>query len=175
MKTILMLAVVLLVVALIVGGCFVAGLVTITTPQTNITKAPMPRHEFVAEFGMTNLPISASNICYASASAGMGFAGARMYRFDAPADDCISYGQYLTGESSRSSDSNHQVNAQLQAISTPPQPISPQMRKAYGFEGVEWFDVETVRTGLEGRGPPTGLSCFWIDTERNRFYYYWTD
>jgi hypothetical protein len=160
---------------LLVGGCFIAGLVMINTPQTRITKQPMPRPAFVAEFGMTHIPVSASNICYASSSLGMGFAGAQLYRFDAPARDCLSYAKILIELGNRNSSSNDQVSTELGAISISPDPVRDNVLKAYGFETVDWFDVENIRNGFTGRGPPSGLSTFWIDTDRNRFYYYWTD
>ena len=160
---------------LLVGGCFIAGVVMIHTPQTRITKQPMPRPAFVAEFGMTNIPVSASNICYASASLGMGFAGARLYRFDAPIEDCLSYAQVLIDLNNRNSSSNDQVSAELGAIFVSPDPVQDNVLKAYRFADVDWFDVENIRNGFTQRGPPSGLSTFWIDTDRNRFYYYWTD
>ena len=55
---------------------------------------------------------------------------------------------------------------------------------AMGHEGMKYSlpsreliadSVETIRSGFEGKGPPYGLAHFWIDTERGRFYYYWTD
>ena len=100
---------------------------------------------------------------------------AHLYRFDAPATDCLTYAQQLISSSNSNSDSNHQVSTELVTISAPPEPLAANMRRAYGFEKLDWFDVEYTHSGFTGRGPPMGLSLFWVDTDRNRFYYYWTD
>lgn len=159
----------------LIGGCFVAGQIMIRIPQTHITKHPMALGEFVQEFGVTNLPSSASNICYATSSLSMGFAGARLYRFDAPLVDCLAHAQQLIARSNNGSDGDEQVSTQLIAISSSPQPIQRNILEAYGLRSVDWYDVDQVKNGVEGKGPPCGLSLFWVDTDRQRFYYYWTD
>ena len=171
------LSLILILILVVTGDLFVdftAKLNMTNTPKTRITEQPMSRSDYIADFGNTNLPVSASNIWIASSSVGMG-GRARLYRFDAPYSDCLAYAAQLIRRSNSNSDSNHQASTELLTISDPPSPIQSRMMQAYGLETLDWFDVETVRNGFTGRGPPLGLSSFWIDTDRNRFYYYWTD
>ena len=157
----------------IVAGVGFAYLLSISgRPNVQICDQAMTYDEVKATWQM--LPSTASNIWTASASVGMG-GRARLYRFDAPNSDCLAYAAQLITKSNGDSDTNHQVSTKLFAISDPPSAIEARMKKVYGLETIDWFDVETIRTGFTGRGPPSGLSSFWVDTEKHRFYYYWTD
>ena len=159
-----------------VAGCFIIGQVVIRIPQTHATKSPMTLSDFTHEFGVTNLPPTASNIYYATSTLGMGFAGARLYRFEAPVSDCFAYAANLIeGNNAETDDAAHKAARNLTPIASSPEPIHPDTLKAYGLKKVHWFDVEGIAAGVEGRGPPMALAQIWIDTKRGRFYYYWTD
>ena len=142
--------------------------------QPNVQTLPRTLTYAEAQSQYKALPVTASNVWSARSSVGMG-GRAHLYRFDAPAKDCMAYANELISQSNSNSDTNHQVSTNLIAISSAPDPVQPEMMKAYGLETLDWFDVETVRNGFTGCGPPYGLSSFWIDTDRGRFYYYWTD
>ena len=90
-----------------------------------------------------------------------------MYRFDAPAADCIAYGKHLL----------KQGKDNLVALTTPPDPFRKSYFDAMGLSKVDWFDVETIRSGFEGHQEPSdhpGMT-FWIDTDRGRFYFFSSD
>jgi hypothetical protein len=78
---------------ILIIGCFVLVQIRLRVPQTHFTKNPITLSEFKQEFGVTNFPATASNICYASSREGIG--GACLYRFDAPYEDCIAYADIL--------------------------------------------------------------------------------
>lgn len=157
---------------IVVGVGFVWLLSISGRPNVEIADHALTYEEAKSSYQL--LPSSAGNIWSARSSVGMG-GRAHLYRFDAPAQDCVAYANELISRSNSNSDSNHQVSTELLAISDSPDPVLPDMIQAYGFDTLDWFDVETVRNGFRGHGPPSGLSSFWIDTDRNRFYYYWTD
>ena len=163
-------------VSMLIGIVVALGFVCLLSmsgiPDVQTSEHPQAYAEAKPLF--SGLPSTASNILSARASVGMG-GRASLYRFDAPADDCLAHAQLLINRSNGNSDSNHQVSTELIAITASPEPLAANMRRAYGLEKVDWFDVENVRNGFTGHGPPSGLSSFWIDTDRNRFYYYWTD
>jgi hypothetical protein len=170
------LALIVFAVFALAGGCFIVGQVWIRIPQTHVTKRPLSLAEFNKEFGSPTLPASAHNIYCATARLAMGFAGAELYRFDAPVEDCLAYADALIKQSNSSSGSANQVPTQLTPITSPPKAIDRDfVRSGYCLGNLDWFDVETIQHGFTGRGPPSGLSCFCIDSDRGRFYYYWTD
>ena len=152
------------------------GFITVIRPRADFTTEPLSRPAFINRFGDIGLPQSATNILYASSRVSMGFAGARLYRFDGPVADCVAYGEKLIREN------NQQVErpddfapTALAPLTAPPERVQKEILGAYGLKKVDWFDVHTVRSGYEGRGPPYALAHFWVDTDRGRFYYYWTD
>lgn len=161
--------------AVLVGGCFVAGQIMIRIPRTHITKHPMTLSEFVQEFGVTNLPSSASNIYYAGSTVAMDFAGAKLYRFDAPLEDCIAHACLLIEYNNKNEGPERTFAKDLIKINSKPDPIQLEMMKAYGLKNLNWFDVENITNGLTVGRPPSNLPMFWIDEDRNRFYYHWTD
>ena len=106
----------------------------------------------------------------------MGFAGASLYRFDAPVPDCLNYAASLIEENNRTApDEKQKAATNLVQLATAPTPISRHILEGYGLTKVHWFDVESIKSGVAGRGPPGARGRIWIDTERGRFYYYWTD
>lgn len=162
---------------LLIVAYFVAVQIRIRTPVTKVTSAPVSRSEFTNRFGDIDLPLSATNILAASSSVGMGFAGAFLYRFDAPAEDCQSFAASLMDKNNQETSSESQmVNTNLVVFKVNPAPILSEMLKtAYGLKELAWFDVDNIKSGLHGQCPPGGRGLFWIDLERGRFYYYWTD
>jgi len=167
----------------IIAGILIAGLLTCVIyvivvmfwPHIHVTKRPLSLSEFRQEFGDSDLPNSAGNINFASSSVGLG-GRARIYRFDAPVQDCLEYARQQIKQSNSQPGPGGQVPTEPAAISAHPEPIDhSSLRSAYGLRDTSWFDIENIQHGFEGRGPPYGLSQFWIDSDRGRFYYYWTD
>jgi hypothetical protein len=151
---------------LLIGFCgfFYWGL---DQPKADYTITPL------SAFGR-GLPLTATNYYYANSS--IGFAGfLQLYRFDAPAADCIAYGKHLLEKTGGS------VNAGLTVL-TPPvnNPVSERNFKQMGLSEVKWFDIETIKSGFEGHRDASAESAqpgmaFWIDTERGRFYFQSSD
>jgi len=151
------------------------GWSTVIRPHAEFTTEPMPLAEFTNRFEDIKLPASATSILYARSSAGLG-GRAMLYRFDAPVSDCVSYARRLTEITDGQSESAQRGAAtNLVAVLSPPPPIQKHLLRNYGLGDVRWFDCENIRAGFSGRGSPNSLASFWIDTERRRFYYYWTD
>lgn len=158
---------------LLITGFIVLGYFFVTSPRAEFTPKPMSRSAFISQFGDIGLPQTASNILYARSKVGMGTAGARIYRFDAPLVDCKAYARKLLSEDHNQTSSSGPMD--LVALKGAPEAIDRRfLKKAYGINA-EWFDIEAIREGGEGHGPPSGLGLMWIDAKRERFYYYWTD
>jgi hypothetical protein len=172
MKTSLRMPLVALLTAVVfIVGCFL----TMSRPHVRTTSQPVSLQAFQTESKTFSLPSSASNIWYAWSSVGMG-GRASIYRFDASITDCWTYAQQLLTDSNTQTLADHTVSTQLVPLTAPPQTVDhDSLRRAYGLKATEWFDVENIHRGWEGRGPPSGLALIWIDAERERFYYYWTD
>ena len=159
------------------GGLWAAGFYFgVVRPQTDLTMEPLSLPDFTARFGDQDFPQTATNIFYARATASMGFAGARFYRFDAPLSDCISYAQTIMEKDEAPPEGSEATGPKILApLASSPAPISQEILRCYRLTDVNWFDVHTVRSGLHGRARPLGLAHVWVDTERGRLYCYWTD
>lgn len=148
-------------------GLYIFGQWDLNTPEADFTITPLSLSAFYNRSSHSGLPATATNLYYASAHRGfVGFVD--MYRFDAPAADCIAYGKRLL----------QQGNAQdigLVALTASPDPFGKSSFDAMGLSKVNWFDVETIKSGLEGHREPSpsgqpGMTL-WIDTDRGRFYF----
>ena len=140
-------------------------------PQVQTISEPISVQRFKSETGYNLLPTSASNIWYARSSVGLG-GRAFLYRFDAPVVDCQAYAQLIN----QSNPDQENTNPILSPLESSPTPIDHDfLHRAYGLKAKDWFDVENIHAGWEGRGHPAHLASIWIDSERGRFYYYWTD
>ena len=161
-----------LILFVLVVGCYVAFYIGINTPKAKFTTEPLSLSEFYKRSGhLGGLPTAATNVFYVGSR--VGFTGfVNLYRFDAPAADCISYGKRLLQENRASQP------AELIPVKAPPEPISRRFLDGNGLaKAVDWFDVETVRSGFEGHleWSDRPRATFWIDTERGRFYYFSSD
>ena len=155
---------------LIVAIYYVFVVVVMNWPNTHATKRPLSLSEFKKEFGESDFPNSASNINFAVSSVGM-TGRAKIYRFDAPVQDCLEYAGQQVKKNNSQAGQSEQVPTEPAAISAHPEPIDHSfLKSAYGLSDTSWFDVENIQHGFEGRGPPSGLSQFWIDSDRGRFY-----
>jgi hypothetical protein len=156
-------------IVLLIGLCFLAKR-AFDTPEADFTTAPLSLSEFYNRSGRAGgLPVTAMNLYYASAHRGHGFVS--MYRFDAPAADCIAYGRQLLEQRGAPKD------AGLVALTASPDPLGKLGLDAMGLSKVDWFDVETIRSGFVGHQEPStqpGMRL-WIDTDRGRFYFYSSD
>jgi hypothetical protein len=153
----------------LVVGCWFLAQYEIGRPHAKFTAEPLSLHEFYERSGhQGGLPAKASNLFYAHSNAGFtGFVF--MYRFDAPAADCVAYGKHLLEQ--RGS------KTELAPLRSSPEPICRSFREAMGLGEVDWFDVETIQSGFEGNMEPSTRpgSHFWIDTDRGRFYFWSSD
>ena len=167
---------VILIVALIVGWGIMAHKV-MSTPYVQQTTAPLSYPEFCSSFGVTNFPPSASNIYYASSRLAMGFAGARLYRFDAPVSDCLAYAQGLAAMTppAMTNSSLNDLTDKLMPLSEKREPVPLHFLEHYGLGGINWFNIDDIEKGVEGNAPPNARGNIWVDTTRGRCYYYWTD
>jgi len=156
----------------LVVGCYIFGRIALNTPKTDYTTTPLSLSEFYRRSHHGGLPVTATNLFFASAQRGfVGFVD--MYRFDAPAADCISYGKRFLQQFDKSQ------TPDLTPLKTSPKPIGSRYLEAMGLSKVDWFDVETIQSGFEGHREPSqsgrpGMT-FWIDTNRGRFYFYSSD
>ena len=166
--SIALLSVLAIAIALI-AGCFAMAL----RPQVQTISEPISVQMFQSVIGNNHLPTSASNIWYARSSVGLG-GRAFLYRFDAPEVDCQAYAQLIN--TSIPGQEGEITPSILTPLEASPIPIDHDMlQRAYGLNTADWFDVEGINVGWKGRGPPSTLASIWIDSERGRFYYYWTD
>ncbi len=142
--------------------------------HAEFTNQPMSLAQFTNQFSGINLPVSATNIFFARSGVGLG-GRALLYQFDAPVSDCLGYAQQLIELNNREADRPEwRVTTNLVVLTTTPR-IEKGTLRAYGLSKIGWFDLENIRAGFSGRAGPSGLASFWVDTERGRFYYYWTD
>ncbi len=159
-----------LVGVVLVGGCFIIGKIGLDTPKTNFTTVPLSLREFYDRSGSDGLPTTAANLFYAKAQRGfIGFVD--MYRFDAPAADCIAYGKRLLQQNGNSNIPS------MTPLTVHPDPMGMSYLNAMGLGQIKWFDVETIQSGFMGHREPSerpGMT-FWIDADRGRFYYYSSD
>ncbi len=166
-------------IATVLIGLAIMGVVALVIlmqhPWTDSALQPITQAEFTNRFSRFPLPSTATNVLYASASVGL--AGrALLYRFDAPASDCLRYAQSLIEVNNRdNARPEWRVAPNLIALTSPPAPAERTVLQSYGLERIEWWDVQNVRAGFSGHASPSGLATFWVDTGRGRFYYYWTD
>ena len=170
MKTILIALLTVLAIAIaLVAGCYARAL----RPQIETISEPISAQMFQSVIGNNQLPTSASNIWYARSSVGLG-GRAFLYRFDASESDCQAYARLInTSISVQEGDSTTPI---LTPLASSPNPIDHNLlQRAYGLHTADWFDVENIHSGWEGRGPPSNLASIWIDSAKGRFYYYWTD
>ena len=142
-------------------------------PHATFCKQPVSLEEFTDQLGIKPPP-SATNLFFAKSS--VGIAGrASLYRFDAAVGDCLSYAQELIALGQKEADPMHQATNGLQALTNRPAPIDLRFLRHYGLSAIRWFDIESIRTGYTGFAPPALMAESWVDAERGRFYYYWTD
>jgi hypothetical protein len=155
---------------LLVGSC-IAFKIGIGIPKADYTIAPVSYGEFCEHSHLNGVPLQATNLYYAHSQAGfVGFV--EMYRFDAPATDCVTLGERLLRSRSASKD------AKLAPLKAAPDPLQGNYLDRMGLAKVNWFDVDTIRSGFVGHQDVSeGLPSrtFWIDTDRGRFYYYSSD
>ena len=170
MKTILIALLTVLAIAIaLIAGCYAMAL----RPKVQTVSEPISVDAFRLETGNNQLPTTASNIWYARSSVGLG-GRAFLYRFDAPEIDCQAYAHLIN--TSSPDQAGNSTNSILTPLNTSPEPIDHDfLNRAYGLNTTDWFDVENIHAGWEGRGPPSYLASIWIDSTRGRFYYYWTD
>jgi hypothetical protein len=151
---------------LLVGFCIMFG-ISLNSPSADYTTTPVSLREYP---GSEALPLTATNIYYANAHRGfVGFL--TLYRFDASAADCITYGKRLLKENDPFWD------AELIPIESPIDLMGTDYFNNMGLSEVHWFDIETIHTGFIGHrdaGPHPRMT-FWIDTNQGRFYYYSSD
>ncbi len=173
----------------LVGGCFVVGQIGVFLPGTRLTDRPLSLSEFNREFGGEDLPDSASNIWYANAATGGRSGVVILYRFDAPFEDCIAHANLLIERNNKAYGPDLQFGKDLIPIDSELIPIGKdvlyrdserilrdnEMLKRLGLSKVDWFDIENIANGLTVGRPMSHPSRFWIDTDRNRFYYCWWD
>jgi len=164
---------------LIIVGFIGAAWVAVKIPHAEFTTEPLSFSEFRDQFpeAKLDLPASVTRILYAQSYVGVrGFV--RMCRFDAPSPDCIAYGKGLLQRCKQSAKDRREreaVATDLVPLTTSPPPMDRQSLSDSGLEKVDWFDVDTVRSGFLGRESHGGNGTFWIDTDRGRFYYFWAD
>ena len=144
-------------------------------PNADYTDHSITLTEFTNRITSIILPVAATNIHYARSAVGLG-GRALLYRFDAPLNDCLSHAQHLIEINHSEADRPEwHAPTNLVALSSPPHPIVRETLRPYGLSSIRWCDVESVRSGFRGRAGPSGRASFWVDTERERFYYFWTD
>lgn len=146
---------------------------TIFWPHATYSKQPVSLKEFTDQLGIQPPP-TATNFLFAKSYVGVR-CHARFYRFDAPVADCLSYARELIALNQQGSDTEHQVTNDLQTLASPPAPIEAASLRLHGHGAIRWFDIENISTGYVGSEPVDVRASFWVDTERGRFYYCWTD
>ena len=67
--------------------------------------------------------------------------------------------------------------AELEPMASPLAPKSPRLLKAYGLESVDWFDPETIRSGVAGNSQADRMLPRYVavDTDRGRSYLFSSD
>ena len=151
------------------------GIYRFSRPQVEATSRPLTLAEFRDQYGHEALPQSASNIWYAHSSVGLG-GRASLYRFNAPAADCVAYAKQIMSKGGVDRQTGKATPLLLVELKVSPDAIQHKfLKEAYGLDTAGWFDVECIKEGWEGRCSPSGLGHLWVDGKRGRFYYYWTD
>ncbi|MEN6451081.1 MAG: hypothetical protein ABFC96_11365 [Thermoguttaceae bacterium] len=158
----------------VIVGCFIIGEIGISIPKADYTTTPLTLSEFESRFPHDiQLPKTATNLFYASSQCGFtGFV--RLYRFDAPVADCLAYGRQLLLKNDPTK------KPEMPRMKSHPDGVSRDFLGGMGLSKVNWFDVEAMQSGFEGRREPStqtaqpGMS-FWIDADRGRFYFYSSD
>lgn len=146
-------------------------------PNPSGTEEPLDFRAFTNAYpeSIRGLPPTASRIYLATSSVGMG-GRARLFRFEAPVADCVAYGEGLIASNGLTAIEREAFRLPMRTdFASSPDPVDIGFLSHFGLGGLEWFDVETITMGFNGRGPPLGLSQLWVDTVRGRVYYYWTD
>ncbi|MCE5302393.1 MAG: hypothetical protein LLF97_04690 [Planctomycetaceae bacterium] len=163
----------------LVGGCWIVGYINLCNPHPDFTTTPLSLADFNGRFPHAEelkLPRSAANIFYAQSCGG--FQGwTQLYRFDAPVSDCIAFGNRLLQENRFAPQQPDAPKvSDMTPLTSSPAPIKKEALEAMGLGKVDWFDVETIRSGFEGQvGSMSPNGMFWIDMDRGRFYFYSLD
>jgi hypothetical protein len=157
---------------LILLALVVAFWIAINTPKAKFATEPLSLVEFYKRSGhLSGLPSAATGVFYVGSRTGPS-SFRDLYRLDAPAADCISYGKNLLHE-----------NRPSKPADLVPLRASPDLRADIPSgatslaRAVDWFEIESVRSGFVGHleWPDRPTATFWIDTERGRFYYFSSD
>jgi hypothetical protein len=139
-------------------------------PSVWVSPSPVSREKAVSSFGLSTLPQTASNVLFAWSSIGLG-GRCRIFRFDAPPDECLTYA-YRTASQSLGVDTQ---DAKKVFLRIPPASRFEGSLKHYGLGTAgSWFDVGSVTNGwcFEGGTPVMSL---WVDTTVGRCYYHRSD
>ena len=156
----------LLLMILLFGGCVYLVFRPVVSDYSGATLTDFTR---VAGYS-ANLPASARNIRMVHSSVGL--AGrAHIIRFEAPVEDCKKFvaAEYQVYASRKPNNGPKYIEM------TKP-PIPPvEWDKAYKIRHLEWFDVGSVKHGLELKPDNSHNLHAWIDTERHVLYLYWND
>jgi len=136
--------------------------------RVETTTNPMTLSQARNDYGLVDLPTTATEIYFARFS---GFLGGRavLIRFQAPVGDCMAFATNYCQSFLRS----QQIPAALNwsAVSQPPKTPSTS---AYGINA-PWFDLTRLQAGVELSEPATYCPSVWIDTHTGTFYSFWTD
>lgn len=146
--------------------------------RTKSNKRATTYAEYVKQYGETDLPKSAKNICQFTSGVGLG-GRAWVCRFEAPLDDCKAYAltvysYYDFGDDTPAPPLEFTTSVAAQYDSAPHKPDNA-MRWAYGARDLSWFDVENISNFITLPRDHTHRPFIWIDTDKEILYSYWTD
>lgn len=148
-----------------------------TKPHTTATEEPLEYQAFTNQYPdqIPGLPQTARAIHLAASSVGFG-GRVHLYRFDAPAPDCVAFGEGLIATNGMTKARRDSISFPLRAdLTNSPAPVDVRFLSNYGLENIDWFDVETITNGFRGFAPSLGFGMVWVDAGKGRVYYYWTD
>ena len=125
---------------------------------------------YVAQFGPTDLPHTATNIRFVMSGVGLG-GRAHLYKFESPIKDAkifalTEYASYDRGNGKAS------PKPQFEPAHSP---LTKPDLSAYGIHDLSWFDVENITEGITLPRDHTHRPFIYIDTKRNIYYSFWTD
>lgn len=112
------------------------------------------------------LPDRASNILYAGYAEWVAYDF--ILKFEAPVDICKSHALLLLEEHNKQT-SQEKLPLEFRTITE-----TPTISGKLPFD-IDWFDIHNIKNGLLAGDSGSHQPMIWIDTDRNIFYYRYTD
>jgi len=92
-----------------------------------------------------------------------------LMKFDASLEDCKSFSLNLIEKHNQEAP-KRKIPNELFKIEKSPDPFSPQPSLK-----VKWFDIDRIKHGFYAGKNASHTPRIWIDSDRNKFYYLYTD